>query len=223
MDIGKGEARTALPKKWIRGRSCRGNSPAMIDFPNFHEESIGMSNEGHLVWIDLEMTGLNPATDAILEIATVVTDAHLQVLAEGPVLAIQQSEAILATMDAWNQRTHGESGLVARVRDSRTDEVAAEQVTLAFLRQWAIPGQSPMCGNSICQDRRFLARCMPELLAFFHYRNLDVSTLKELAQRWHPAVAKGFVKESRHQALQDIHDSIEELRHYRQHFLRLPG
>jgi oligoribonuclease len=170
----------------------------------------------NLIWIDLEMTGLNSQTDRIIEIATIVTDSQLNILAEGPVLAIHQSDATLATMDDWNQKQHGESGLVARVRASTVDEREAEARTLAFLNLYVPKGQSPMCGNSICQDRRFLARCMPELEAYFHYRNLDVSTLKELARRWYPARIKGFNKTSTHLALQDIRDSIEELRFYRE-------
>ncbi len=170
----------------------------------------------NLIWIDLEMTGLDTQTDRIIEIATVVTDSQLNVLAEGPVLAIHQSDATLAAMDEWNRKQHGGSGLAARVRASGLGEREAETRTLAFLSQYVPPGKSPMCGNSICQDRRFLARCMPDLEGYFHYRNLDVSTLKELARRWHPERIKGFNKSSTHLALQDIHDSIEELRFYRE-------
>ncbi len=170
----------------------------------------------NLIWIDLEMTGLNSQTDRIIEIATIVTDSQLTILAEGPMLAIHQSDATLATMDDWNQKQHGESGLIARVRASTVDEREAEARTLEFLNLYVPKGQSPMCGNSICQDRRFLARCMPELEAYFHYRNLDVSTLKELARRWYPERSKGFSKTSTHLALQDIRDSIEELRFYRE-------
>ena len=170
----------------------------------------------NLIWIDLEMTGLNSQTDRIIEIATIVTDSQLTILAEGPMLAIHQSDATLATMDDWNQKQHGESGLIARVRASTVDEREAEARTLEFLNLYVPKCQSPMCGNSICQDRRFLARCMPELEAYFHYRNLDVSTLKELARRWYPERIKGFNKTSTHLALQDIRDSIEELRFYRE-------
>ena len=176
----------------------------------------------NLIWIDLEMTGLDTQRDEIIEIATVVTDASLNILAEGPVIAIHQSQEMLAGMDDWNQRQHGGSGLIERVRLSAYNEAKAEAETLDFLRHHVPPGASPMCGNSICQDRRFLARTMPRLEAYFHYRNLDVSTLKELAQRWGPSVAEGFSKTSQHLALEDIRDSIAELKFYRNHFLRLP-
>lgn len=178
-----------------------------------------MPSVDSLVWIDLEMTGLKPDSDSIIEIATVVTDKELTVLADGPVFAIHQPEDVLARMDDWNQRQHGSSGLVARVRASRVSVAEAEQRTLEFLSSLVAPGSSPMCGNSICQDRRFLARYMPELERFFHYRNLDVSTLKELARRWAPAVADGFVKQGTHLAHADIHESIRELRHYRARLL----
>lgn len=169
----------------------------------------------NLVWIDLEMTGLDTANDLIIEIATIVTDANLNILAEGPMLAIHQSDRILNAMDEWNTRQHGQSGLTERVRKSKIDESQAENLTLEFLRQYVPDGASPMCGNSICQDRRFLARCMPTLERFFHYRNLDVSTLKELAKRWYPEVYAGFNKNSSHLALNDIRDSIQELEYYR--------
>lgn len=177
-----------------------------------------MSNKrDNLIWIDLEMTGLNPDTDRIIEIATIVTDGQLQVLAEGPVLAVHQSDALLAQMDEWNTTQHGNSGLVERVRKSEHNERRAEQETLDFLQQWSERGMSPMCGNSICQDRRFLWRGMPQLEAWFHYRNLDVSTIKELVRRWQPALLDGVEKTSAHLALDDIRDSIAEMRYYREH------
>jgi oligoribonuclease len=175
----------------------------------------------NLIWIDLEMTGLVPEQHRIIEIATIVTDTNLDVLAEGPVFAVRQAEADLALMDDWNTRQHGQSGLTQRVKESRVSEAEAERQTVEFLGQWVPPGKSPMCGNSICQDRRFLARWMPQLERHFHYRNMDVSTLKELCLRWAPDVAKGFSKESTHLALADIRDSIAELKYYRQHFLKL--
>ena len=174
-----------------------------------------------LIWIDLEMTGLSPEQDRIIEVATLVTDADLNILAEGPALAVNQSEQQLALMDDWNQKTHGDSGLIERVRASRISEAEAEQQTLAFLAKYSEPGSSPICGNSVHQDRRFLVRYMPKLEAFFHYRNLDVSTVKELARRWKPSVLEGVTKQSRHEALADIRDSVDELRYYREHFFRL--
>jgi oligoribonuclease len=175
----------------------------------------------NLIWIDLEMTGLDPDRDRIIEIATVVTDADLRIVAEGPVLAIGQLEAVLKGMDQWNQETHGASGLLERVRRSEVTAREAEQRTLDFLQLCVEPGVSPMCGNSVCQDRRFLAREMPALEKYFHYRNLDVSTLKELARRWAPEVLAGVQKTSRHLALDDIRESIQELEHYRRTFLRV--
>ncbi|PPC90796.1 MAG: oligoribonuclease [Methylobacter sp.] len=174
----------------------------------------------NLVWIDLEMTGLDPDTDFIIEIATVVTDKELNVLAQGPVLAVRQSESALAAMDDWNQRHHRQSGLIDRVKASDITDTEAERQTLEFLKKWVPERTSPMCGNSICQDRRFLYRYMPELEAYFHYRNLDVSTLKELAARWAPMLKDGFKKKSAHMAFDDIIESIEELRFYREHFIR---
>jgi len=185
------------------------------------DSAVSQPDASRLIWIDCEMTGLLPDSDRLIEIATIVTDADLNILAEGPVLAIHQSDAVLAGMDEWNTRQHGQSGLAQRVRDSRTDEAEAERQTIAFLQTWVPAGKSPMCGNSICQDRRFLARGMPALERYFHYRNLDVSTLKELCQRWSPGVAKGYSKQSTHLALDDIRDSITELRWYRQHFLKV--
>lgn len=173
----------------------------------------------NLIWIDLEMTGLSPEDDSIIEIATIVTDLHLNELAVGPVMAIRQSQQAMDAMDEWNTRQHGQSGLTARVLESETSAADAEAATLEFLSQWVEAGTSPMCGNSICQDRRFLAREMPDLERFFHYRNLDVSTLKILASLWAPEVAKGFVKDSAHLALSDIRDSIEELAWYREQLL----
>jgi oligoribonuclease len=174
-----------------------------------------------LIWIDLEMTGLDPRADAIIEIATVVTDNELEPLAEGPVLAVHQPDAVLDGMDAWNTRQHAHSGLTERVRHSTITYADAEARTLEFLRRWVTPGCSPMCGNSICQDRRFLARLMPDLEAFFHYRNLDVSSFKEVVQRWAPALLEGIAQNSSHLALDDIRDSIAELRFYREHALTI--
>ena len=172
--------------------------------------------------MDLEMTGLDPDRDRIIEIATIITDASLTIIEEGPVLAIKQPESVLNLMDEWNQRVHTSTGLVARVQDSKTDTAGAEQATLEFIERHLFEGRAPLCGNSICQDRRFLARCMPELEAYFHYRNLDVSSLKELARRWAPKVEKSFKKRSSHLAMDDIKDSIRELEHYREHFIKLP-
>jgi oligoribonuclease len=180
-----------------------------------------MTNNDHLVWIDLEMTGLDPDNERIIEMASIVTDSALNIVAEGPVIAIHQPDSLLNAMDQWCTRTHGESGLTQRVKDSTTGEADAEQQTLAFLKQYLDPGKSPLCGNSIGQDRRFLVKYMPELEAFFHYRNLDVSTIKELARRWRPEVLNGVRKKGSHLALDDIRDSINELRHYRDSFFKL--
>lgn len=180
-----------------------------------------IDNRNALVWIDLEMTGLDPDRDRIIEIATLITDAELNILAEGPVIAVSQSDALLAGMDEWNRTTHGESGLVDRVKVSTVGEDEAELQTLAFLAKHVERGVSPMCGNSVHQDRRFLNRYMPQLEAFFHYRNLDVSTVKELARRWRPELLDGFEKGNTHQAMDDIRDSVRELQYYRERFFRL--
>lgn len=175
----------------------------------------------HLIWIDMEMTGLDPDRDRVLEIAAIITDKNLERVAEGPVLVVHQPDAVLQAMDKWNQSTHGKSGLIDRVRASTLTEAEAAHQMIAFLRKHVPIRTSPMCGNSICQDRRFLARHMPELEAYFHYRNLDVSTLKELAGRWRPELKEGFKKANSHTALADILESIEELKYYREHFIRL--
>lgn len=177
-------------------------------------------NEMNLIWIDMEMTGLDPDKEKIIEVAAVVTDAQLNILAEGPVLAIHQPDSLLDAMDAWNKGTHGRSGLIDRVKASTISEEDAQAQMIAFLKPFVPSGKSPMCGNSICQDRRFMARGMPKLEAFFHYRNLDVSTLKELCRRWKPELATGFKKKQQHTALADIIESIEELRYYREHFIK---
>jgi oligoribonuclease len=176
-------------------------------------------NDSNLIWIDLEMTGLAPDTDRIIEVAVVVTDAQCALRVEGPVFAIHQSDAVLDAMDAWNKGTHGKSGLIDRVKASTVDEAHASAEVIAWVSQYVPAGKSPMCGNTICQDRRFLARHMPALEAFFHYRNLDVSTLKELARRWKPQALEGVKKAQAHTALADVHESIDELLHYRQHLL----
>ncbi|MDB5962711.1 MAG: oligoribonuclease [Massilia sp.] len=178
-------------------------------------------NEMNLIWVDLEMTGLEPDTDRIIEVAVVVTDMHLNTIAEGPVFAIHQSDETLDKMDAWNKGTHGRSGLIDRVRASTYSEEQAEAELIAWLRQYVPAGKSPMCGNTICQDRRFMARTMPKLESFFHYRNLDVSTLKELCRRWKPELVAGFKKHQKHTALADIIESIEELKYYREHFIKM--
>ncbi len=178
-------------------------------------------NEFNLVWVDMEMTGLDPDNDRIIEVAVVVTDMHLNVLAEGPVFAIHQSDETLDKMDAWNKGTHGRSGLIERVKASTVTEADAEAALVTFLKNFVPANKSPMCGNTICQDRRFMARGMPKLEAFFHYRNLDVSTLKELCRRWKPEIVGGFKKHQKHTALADIMESVEELKYYREHFIKL--
>jgi len=183
--------------------------------------STPQSHADNLIWIDLEMTGLEPDSDKIIEIATIVTDKELNTLAEGPVFAIHQSDQTLAAMDEWNTKHHGDSGLTQRVKDSQISEIQAAEQTIAFLEQWVPAGKSPMCGNSICQDRRFLARHMPTLERFFHYRHIDVSTVKELARRWQPEALDGFTKKGAHLALDDIRESIEELKFYREKVFKI--
>ena len=178
-------------------------------------------DNNRLIWVDLEMSGLNPDSDRILEVALVVTDGELNTVAEAPVLVVHQPDAVLDGMDAWNKATHGKSGLIDKVKASTLDEAEVEARMIAFLQEHIAAGKSPMCGNSICQDRRFLARCMPKLEAYFHYRNLDVSTIKELAKRWKPSVYDGFKKENKHEALADIYESIGELKYYRENFLHV--
>ena len=173
-----------------------------------------------LIWIDLEMTGLDTDKDRIIEVATIITDAQLNIVAEGPVLAVHQSDEVMNGMDEWNTKTHGKTGLTERVRESKLDEAEAERQTIAFLERYVPKNKSPMCGNSICQDRRFLARTMPALEAYFHYRNLDVSSLKEMAVRWKPEILSGYTKKNTHKALDDIRESIEELQYYRENFIK---
>ena len=184
-----------------------------------HQAAPSGTNEFNLVWVDMEMTGLDPDRDRVIEIAAIVTDPNLNVLAEGPVFVIHQPDEVLDGMDAWNKGTHGRSGLIERVKASTITEEQASAEMVAFLKQFVPAGKSPMCGNSICQDRRFMARHMPTLEAFFHYRNVDVSTLKELCRRWRPELIAGFKKHQLHTALADIRESVEELRYYRQHFI----
>lgn len=178
-------------------------------------------DQNNLIWVDMEMTGLVPETDFIIEVAVVVTDSELNTVAEGPVLVVHQSDAVLAGMDSWNQSTHKKSGLIDKVKASKLSASDVETQLIEFLKQYVPASTSPMCGNSICQDRRFMARGMPKLEAFFHYRNLDVSTLKELAKRWKPAIMAGMKKHGKHEALADIYESIEEMKYYREHFLNL--
>ena len=178
-------------------------------------------NEFNLVWVDMEMTGLEPDTDRIIEVAVVITDMHLNVLAEGPVFAIHQSDETLDKMDAWNKGTHGRSGLIERVKASTVTDAQAEEELIKFMKQWVPKGKAPMCGNTIGQDRRFMVRYMPKLEAYFHYRNIDVSTLKELCKRWKPEIVGGFKKHQKHTAMADIVESIDELKYYREHFIKL--
>jgi oligoribonuclease len=184
------------------------------------QEIVMALNPTHLLWLDMEMTGLSPDTDRIIELAIVVTDADLNTVAEGPVLVVHQPDEVMNAMDNWNKGTHGKSGLIDRVKASQLNEAEAEAQMLEFVKQHVPPRTSPMCGNSICQDRRFMARTMPQLEAFFHYRNLDVSTLKELAKRWRPGLSEEFKKSNKHEALADIYESIDELKFYREHFIR---
>lgn len=190
------------------------NNPAETN-----KTEVSNKSSDNLIWLDMEMSGLLPDSDRILELAAVVTDAELNVLGESPVLVIHQSDAVLDGMDAWNKGTHGRSGLIDKVKASTLDEATATEQMIAFLKQYVPTGKSPMCGNSICQDRRFMARYMPDLEAYFHYRNLDVSVFKELARRWKPTIYSGFKKASRHEALADIYESIDELKYYREHFI----
>jgi oligoribonuclease len=184
-----------------------------------NKTEVNNKSNDNLIWLDMEMSGLLPDSDRILELAVVVTDAELNVLGESPVMVIHQSDAVLDGMDAWNKGTHGRSGLIDKVKASTLDEAAATEQMIAFLKQYVPAGKSPMCGNSICQDRRFMARYMPDLETYFHYRNLDVSVFKELARRWKPTIYSGFKKASRHEALADIYESIDELKYYREHFI----
>lgn len=184
-----------------------------------NKTEVNNKSSDNLIWLDMEMSGLLPDSDRILELAAVVTDAELNVLGESPVLVIHQTDAVLDGMDAWNKGTHGRSGLIDKVKASTLDEVSATEQMITFLKQYVPAGKSPMCGNSICQDRRFMARYMPDLEAYFHYRNLDVSVFKELARRWKPTIYSGFKKASRHEALADIYESIDELKYYREHFI----
>ena len=188
---------------------------------NAQGKAVGIPNEFRLVWVDMEMTGLDPEKERIIELAAVITEPDLTVVAESPVLVVHQSDEVLNAMDKWNQSTHGKSGLIDKVKASTLDELQAEQQMIEFLRQYVPAGKSPLCGNTVSQDRRFMFRYMPALERFFHYRTIDVSTLKELARRWRPGLLKGFEKKSKHEALADIYESIDEMRYYREHFIRL--
>ena len=184
-------------------------------------EIMMSKNNNNLIWLDMEMSGLNPETDMVLEIALVITDPYLTIIGEGPVIVIHQSDEVLARMDSWNQSTHGKSGLIEKVKNSNVSEDEATHQLIEFMSQYIEKGKSPMCGNSICQDRRFMAKHMPLLESFFHYRNLDVSVFKELAKRWKPELISGFKKQSKHEALADILESVEELKYYREHFIKI--
>lgn len=187
---------------------------------NLPDQPNSLRNDNHLAWVDMEMTGLDPMNDRIIEVAIVITDSNLNMVAEGPVIAVHQKDEVLAGMDDWNTRTHGNSGLTDRVKQSTINEEQAEAIILEWMSQYVGPNKTPMCGNSICQDRRFMARYMPKLEAYFHYRNLDVSTLKELAKRWSPVTCKKFTKKTKHTALSDILESVDELRFYKEHFIK---
>ena len=184
-------------------------------------EIMMSKNNNNLIWLDMEMSGLNPETDKVLEIALVITDPYLTIIGEGPVIFIHQSDEVLSRMDSWNQSTHGKSGLIEKVKNSNVTEEEATHQLIEFMGQYIEKGKSPMCGNTICQDRRFMAKHMPQLESFFHYRNLDVSVFKELAKRWKPELISGFKKKSKHEALADILESIEELKYYREHFIKI--
>jgi oligoribonuclease len=194
---------------------------ASDSYEQLFKARIMAQNQNNLIWLDMEMTGLSPETDHIIEVAMVITDGDLETVAEAPTLVVYQPDSVLDGMDSWNKSTHAKSGLIAKVKASTLDDATVETQMLAFLKEHVPTGISPMCGNSICQDRRFMARWMPQLEAYFHYRNLDVSTLKELSKRWKPEVAKGLKKHGKHEALADIYESINELKYYREHFLKL--
>jgi len=212
--------RECLPVASHEGRDAITNW-IMSQANEAHQPAPSGPNEFNLVWIDMEMTGLDPDNDRVIEIAAIVTDAELNILAEGPVFVIHQSDEVLDKMDAWNKGTHGRSGLIDKVKASTVTEDEASAQMISFLRQYVPAGKSPMCGNSICQDRRFMARHMAQLEKFFHYRNVDVSTIKELCRRWKPELINGFKKHQMHTALADILESVEELRYYREHFIKL--